>query len=175
MSLPPNVEPHSFDQEELEFLCSLPREIGKNPDTAESILFKVGKFGAYIESGIERRTVEDWRTGRTMDVDAAMEILRQPKFKTARSAPAPLKEFGALDGAAGPVRVISGRFGPYVTDGETNATLPKGVNPAELDEGAAISLLAAKRAAGPSKRPIKRKKAAPAKKTKVAVGRKKTA
>jgi DNA topoisomerase-1 len=176
VSIPPSVEPHSLSQEDLEFLCSLPKEIGKNPETREPILFKVGKFGSYIEGGVERRTVEDWHAGQTMDVDAAMEILRQPKFKTARSAPAPLKEFGALDGAAGPVRVISGRFGPYVTDGETNATLPKGVNPVELDEGAAISLLAAKRAAGPSKRPtINRKKAPAAKKTKVAVGRKKTA
>jgi DNA topoisomerase-1 len=166
VSLPPNVDPHSLSQEDLDFLCSLPKTVGKNPDTAESILFKVGKFGAYVESGVERRTVEDWRQGQTFDVDQAMELLRQPKFKSARTPAAPLKEFGTLDGAAGPVRVISGRFGPYVTDGETNATLPKGVNPLDLDENAAMSLLAAKREAGPSQRIKRRPKKTTAKKGK---------
>jgi DNA topoisomerase-1 len=101
-----------------------------------------------------------------MTVPEAVEILNQPKYGSPRATSAALKEFGALEGAAGPVKVLSGRFGPYVTDGETNATLPKGSNPAELDAHAALTLLAAKRAAGPSKRFTKspaRKKKAPAK------------
>ncbi len=173
VSVPPGVDPRNLSQEDLSFLCLLPRTIGNHPETREPILFKVGKFGAYVECGTERRTVEDWRSANTMDVDAAVEILKQPKFRTARSAPAALKEFGELEGSAGPVKVLSGRFGPYVTDGETNATLPKGTDPATLSEEQATELLAKKRAAGPStrkpfkKKPVAKKAAAPAKKAAV--------
>jgi len=160
ISVPPSVDPRQLAQEELNFLCSLPRTVGKHPETNESILFKVGKFGAYVECGSERRTIEDWRVGETLDVDQAVEILKQPKFRTARAAPAALKEFGELEGSAGPVKVLSGRFGPYVTDGETNATLPKGSDPAALTQEQAIDLLARKREAGPSTRKPARKKAA---------------
>jgi DNA topoisomerase-1 len=164
ISVPPGVDPRNLNQEELNFLCGLPRTIGKHPETSQPVQFKVGKFGAYLESGEERRTVEDWRQGEAMTLDQAVEILKQPKFRTARAAPAALKEFGALEGAAGPVKVMSGRFGPYVTDGEVNATLPRGTDPAELSEQQALDLLRAKREAGPStKRPVKRKAAAKAK------------
>ena len=125
ISLPPSVDPRRLSQEDLAFLCQLPKEIGKHPDSASPILFKVGKFGAYLECGVERRTVEDWRAAETMTIAQAAEILSQPKFRVARAAPSALKEFGQLEGAAGPVKVLSGRFGPYVTDGETNATLPR--------------------------------------------------
>lgn len=158
VSVPPGVDPRNLTQEDLGFLCSLPLTIGKHPDSNESILFKVGKFGAYIEAGTERRTVEDWRSAVSMRVDDAVALLQQPKFRTARAPAAALKEFGALAGSAGPVKILSGRFGPYVTDGETNATIPKGTDPMSVSEELAIELLAARRAAGPSTRkPIKRK------------------
>ncbi|AIE86741.1 type I DNA topoisomerase [Fimbriimonas ginsengisoli] len=164
ISVPPGVDPRQLSQEELNFFCNLPKEIGKHPETNQPILFKVGKFGAYIESGEERRTVADWRAALTMTVPEAAEILSQPKFRTARAAPSALKEFGELAGAAGPVKVLSGRFGPYVTDGETNATLPRGTDPAALSQEQALELLARKREAGPSvRKPIKKK--APAKKS----------
>ena len=158
VSLPPSANPHELSQEDLDFLCSLPKNLGKHPDLAEPILFKVGKFGAYLECGVERRTVENWRDALTMDVDAAVEILKQPKTRGFRAAPAALKEFGVLEGCAGPVKVLSGRFGPYVTDGETNATLPKGTDPTQLEESKAAELLQARRDAGPStkRKPIKR-------------------
>jgi DNA topoisomerase-1 len=175
VSVPAGLDPRALSQEDLDFLSSLPKTIGVNPETGEPILFKVGKFGAYIECGAERRTVEDWRSAATMSVERAMELLKMPRFKAARATSQALKEFGSLDGAAGPVKLISGRFGPYVTDGETNATLPKGLDPAELDAGTAISLLAAKRAAGPSKRPARRQKTKTAAKPKVGTARKKTA
>lgn len=163
ISVPPSVDPRQLPQEELSFLATLPRTIGNHPETNEPVQFKVGKFGAYLESGAERRTVEDWRQGETMDLDQAVEILKQPKFRTARSAPAALKEFGELAGCAGPVKVLSGRFGPYVTDGETNATLPRNTDPAALTEEQAMELLKAKREAGPSTRKPFKKKAAPKK------------
>lgn len=158
ISVPPGVDPRNLEQEQLSFLCSLPRTIGKHPETNEPVQFKVGKFGAYLEAGSERRTVEVWQHGETMSLDDAVEILKQPKFRTARAAPSALAEFGELAGAAGPVKVLSGRFGPYVTDGEVNATLPKGTDPTSLTPERALELLAAKREAGPStKRPVKRK------------------
>jgi DNA topoisomerase-1 len=161
ISVPPGIDPRELPQEELSFLATLPRTIGQHPETNEPVQFKVGKFGAYLEAGTERRTVEDWRKGESMDLDEAVEILKQPKFRTARAAPAALKEFGELDGCAGPVKVLSGRFGPYVTDGEVNATLPRNSDPAALTPEQAMELLKAKREAGPStKKPFKRKAAA---------------
>jgi DNA topoisomerase-1 len=154
VSVPPGSDPRQMSQEDIAFLCSLPREIGKHPEDNEPIVFRVGKFGAYLEHKAERRTVEDWTEGKTMGVDRALVVLALPKGRSARTPVAPLKEFGVLDGAAGPVKVLSGRFGPYITDGETNATLPRGTDPATLDEEQAKRILDAKRAAGP---PVKRK------------------
>jgi DNA topoisomerase-1 len=151
VSLPPGVDPKTLSQEDLDALCQLPRSIGKNPETGVEIVYKMGKYGAYIECGSERRTLEDWRRGLTATTESAMAILAQPKFQRgARAASAAIQEFGELEGAAGPVRVLSGRFGPYVTDGETNATLPKGSDPASLTAEAAVALLVRKREAGPS-------------------------
>ena len=164
ISVPPGVNPTTLAQEDLDLLCSLPKTIGVNPETNDPILFKIGKFGPYIECGADRRTVENWRAVTTMSVDEAVEILKQPRFGAKRAAPAALKEFGQLPGAAGLVKVLSGRFGPYITDGETNATLPKGTNPEELTEEQANAILTAKREAGPStRRPVKRATKSPAK------------
>jgi DNA topoisomerase-1 len=69
-----------------------------------------------------------------------------------------------LEGAKGPVRIMSGRFGPYVTDGTTNATLPRGVDPVNFSAEQAVELLIRKREAGPSTRPVRGKKPAAAKK-----------
>ncbi|HWD41069.1 MAG TPA: DNA topoisomerase, partial [Fimbriimonas sp.] len=177
ISVPPGVDPRTLSQDELDFLCELPREIGVNPENQLPVAFKVGKFGAYLENGSERRTVEDWKLAQTMTLPEALERLSQPKFRTAKAAPSALKEFGTLEGAAGPVKVLSGRFGPYVTDGETNATLPKGIDPHQIDADTALGLLKTKREAGPSKRPTRFKKAKKATKTaeKVGAGRRKSA
>lgn len=159
VSLPPNVDPRSLSKEDLDFLCSLPRSIGANPSTGEPIEFRIGKYGPYIQSGKEIRNIDDWRAGATLTVEQAAEILTQPKFQRAARAPvSAIQEFGKLEGAAGDVKIMSGRFGPYVTDGETNATLPRGKDPAEITAEEANELLARKRAAGPSTRKFVRKK-----------------
>ncbi len=151
-------------EEDLLFLRNLPREIGAHPENGNPILFKIGKFGAYIENGTERRTVENWRDGETMNVEQAVALLAQPKFRSARSStPTTIAELGQLEGAAGPVKVLNGRYGPYVTDGETNATLPKGTDPATVTAEIAVELLARKREAGPSTRRFKRRGATKAK------------
>ena len=163
ISLPAGADPKEISQDDLNILCSYPREISKD------VFFKMGKFGPYVEKGEERRTIEDWRAGATMTLDEAEVILAQPKTFGARktSAAGPILEFGTLEGCAGNVKVLSGRFGPYVTDGETNATLPKGKDPATVTATEAADILQRKRDAGPSTRkPIKKApaKKAPAKK-----------
>ncbi len=176
ISLPPGSDPKNLAEEDIAFLCSLPKELGSDPASGKPVLFKMGKFGAYVESGEERRTVENWKDGETMDMAAALELLSQPKFKSARSStPSTIAELGKPDGAAGPIKVLNGRYGPYVTDGETNATLPKGTDPASVTAEQASVLLQAKRDAGPSKRPFKRKFGAKTKTKTKTVARKRKA
>jgi DNA topoisomerase-1 len=158
VSLPPNADPHALSQGDLDILCRLPKQIGAHPETDEPIEFRIGKYGPYIQSGKEIRNVEDWRAGANMSLNEAVEVLKQPKFqRAARQSLEPIKTFGVLEGAAGEVKVMSGRFGPYVTDGETNATLPKGKDPATITADDAAELLAKKRAAGPSTRFVRKK------------------
>lgn len=165
VSLPPDADPKTLSQEDLNYLCSLPKTIGKHPETNQVIEFRIGKFGPYLESGEERRTVEDWRLAQDLDVDRAVEILAMPKGRPVRKVSAPIAEFGEIEGAAGPVKVLAGRFGPYVTDGTTNATLPKGIDPAKFTAEDAKVLLDRKREAGPAapRKPLR--KTATAKKT----------
>jgi len=170
VSLPPDADPKTLSQEDLNYLCSLPKTIGKHPETNQVIEFRIGKFGPYLESGEERRTVEDWRLAQDLDVDRAVEILAMPKGRPVRKVSAPIAEFGEIEGAAGPVKVLAGRFGPYVTDGTTNATLPKGIDPAKFTAEDAKVLLDRKREAGPAapRKPLRKtataKKAAAPKK-----------
>lgn len=161
VSLPPNVDPHSLAKEDLDALCRLPREIGAHPETKEPIVFRIAKGGPVLQCGREYRNVEDWRDGFTLDLSGAMALLNQPKDeRPRRKAFEVIKEFGTLEGAEGPVRVMSGRFGPYVTDGATNATIPRSTAPDELTPQMAIELIQRKKAAGPSpkRRKIARRK-----------------
>jgi DNA topoisomerase I len=162
ISIPPGMTPDQLTQEILDKLAMLPKTLGKHPDTGDDVLLKVGKFGAYVESGAERRTVEDGLNALDIGLDAAIELLRQPKTMGRRTASKiePIREFGELEGAAGPVKVMSGRYGPYVTDGTTNATLPKTIVPEDVTAEQAIALIKAKQEAGPApKRRTFKKKA----------------
>jgi DNA topoisomerase-1 len=164
ISLPPGVTPQELSQADLDMLCGFPRLIGK--DGSNEVWFKMGKFGPYVESGTERRNVEDWRKGGSLTLEEAQQILSQPKTSGGGAKKGALKEFGELPGAAGPVKVMTGFYGPYVTDGETNATIPKSIDPLELTVEQAQDLLQKKREAGPSTKKRGFKKKAPVKKKK---------
>jgi len=171
VSIPPGADPRTLSPDDLAALCTLPRTIGKDADGAE-VVFRIGKYGPYVQGGKEIRNVEDWRKGLTMSLGDALEILAQPKHAS-RTAAAVLKEFGVLDGAAGPVSIKSGRFGPYVTDGTTHATLPKGVDPGSVTAESAVEMLQRKAAAGPGKKRGRfAKKGKPKPKSKVAARKK---
>ncbi|HEY3781363.1 MAG TPA: type I DNA topoisomerase [Fimbriimonadaceae bacterium] len=153
ISIPPGVDPTELTPELLDGLCQMPRDLGKNPENSTPVLVKIGKFGSYLDNGSETRTIEDWHKALTINLEEALEILKQPKVgrgQSARVAAGPIKEFGALDGSSGPVRILAGRYGPYVTDGTTNATLPKGLIPEEVTAEQAIELIKTKAAAGPA-------------------------
>ena len=101
ISVPPGSDPRTMSQDDLDFLSSLPSEVGKHPEDGEAVVFKIGKFGAYVEHVGERRTVDDWTEGKGMSLARSLEILAMPKGRTARVAAAPLKEFGTLEGRGG--------------------------------------------------------------------------
>jgi DNA topoisomerase-1 len=163
VSLPPAVAPQDLTTAELDMLCRFPRLIGK--DGANEVTFKMGKFGPYVESGTERRTVEDWRKGGTMTLEEAQAILALPKTMGKSASKGALKEMGEISGCAGPVRVMTGFYGPYVTDGDVNATIPKSIDPLTLTNEQAAEMLQKKREAGPStKKRGAFKKKAPVKK-----------
>jgi len=160
-------------------LLSLPRVIGAHPETGEDVLAANGRFGPYVKSGEEIRSIPPGDDISPLDItlEKAVELLKQPKGRRGRAAPAaPLKELGAHPGTDKPLKILAGRFGPYVTDGEINASVPRGTAPEDVTMEQAVALLEARAlriAEGGGKRPA-RKKAAKKKTTKKAAKKKAT-
>jgi DNA topoisomerase-1 len=148
-------------------LLTLPRTVGTAPD-GEEIQALNGRYGPYIKKGTDSRSVEGEEKLFTITLDEALAIFAQPKQRGRAAAKAPLKELGPDPVTEGVVTVREGRFGPYVTDGETNASLRKGDDVETITIERAAELLADRRAAGPAKKKKAVKKAtakkAPAKK-----------
>jgi DNA topoisomerase-1 len=130
-------------------LLDLPRTVGEDPETGEPITAQNGRYGPYVKRGTDTRTLPDEDSIFTIDLAGALELFAQPKYG-ARRASSALKEFDADPVSGKPVRIKEGRFGAYVTDGETNATIPKGEDPEGVEFERAIQLLAEKRAKGPA-------------------------
>ncbi len=151
-------------------LLSLPRVVGVDPDGGEEITAQNGRYGPYLRKGTDSRSLTSEDQLFTVTLDEALEIYRQPKQRGRRSAAAtpPLRELGVDATTGKPMVIKDGRFGPYVTDGETNASLRKGDSVEEITDGRASELLAERRAKAPApKKPAARKpavKKAPAKK-----------
>ena len=162
-------------------LLTLPRRIGDDPETGEEILAANGRYGPYIRREKESRSLEDEEQLFTITLDDAVARLREPKRRGRAAATAPLRELGEDPETKKPVVVKDGRFGPYVTDGETNATLRRDDNPDDVTLLRAAELLAEKRAKGPTKKRTAKKttkksaKKAPAKKTAKSANTAKTA
>jgi DNA topoisomerase-1 len=132
-------------------LLSLPRSLGTAPD-GEEITAQKGRYGPYIQKGKETRSLESEEEIFTITLERALELLSQPKQRRRRGqAQGPLRELGADPGSSKPITVRSGRFGPYVTDGETNASLRRGDDPESVTLERAVELLAERRAKGPAK------------------------
>jgi DNA topoisomerase-1 len=131
-------------------LLSLPRVVGVGED-GEEITARNGRYGPYVQKGKESRSLESEEQLLTIDLDQALAVLAQPRQRRGqRAAAGPLKELGNDPGTGKPIVVKAGRFGPYVTDGETNASLRPGDDPEEITQERALELLAERRAKGPS-------------------------
>jgi DNA topoisomerase-1 len=117
-----------------------------------------GRYGPYVQKGSETRSIEDERAAFTITLDEALALLAQPKTRARRSAPAALKTLGQDPTTGKDVTVREGRFGPYVTDGDTNASLRKGDDPESITLERAAELLAERRSRGPAKRPRRTKR-----------------
>jgi DNA topoisomerase-1 len=137
-------------------LLSLPRVVGTDPESGEEILAQNGRYGAYLKKGTDTRSLPNGEDQIfEITLPEALELFAQPKYG-ARRASSALKEFEADPVSGKPIRVRDGRFGPYVTDGETNATIPRGEDVEAIDFARAVQLLADKRAKGPAKKPARR-------------------
>jgi DNA topoisomerase-1 len=147
-------------------LLSLPRVVGVDPDSGDEITAQNGRYGPYLKRGSESRSLATEDQLFSITLDEALKIYAQPKRAGRQSASAlPLRELGPDPASGKPMLVKDGRFGPYVTDGETNASLRKGDDVATITDERAAELLADRRARGPAKRPAKRSaRKAPAKK-----------
>jgi DNA topoisomerase-1 len=148
-------------------LLTLPRTLGEV--AGEPVVATNGRYGPYVKKGTETRSLAAEEQLLTVDLDAALQLLAQPKARGRAAAAAPLRELGA-DPVSGKQMVIKdGRFGPYVTDGETNASLRKGDEVDDLTDERGAELLADRRARGPAKKTARKapakKAAAPARKT----------
>ncbi|MDY6055235.1 type I DNA topoisomerase [Micrococcus sp.] len=137
-------------------LMSLPRIVGADAE-GEVITAQNGRFGPYLKKGTDSRSLESEEQIFTITQEQALEIYAQPKQRGRGAAKPPLAEFGEDPVSGKKVTVKEGRFGPYVTDGVTNITVPRGRAPEELTAEEAYQLLADKRAKGPAKKPATRK------------------
>ncbi|WP_062518381.1 type I DNA topoisomerase [Demequina gelatinilytica] len=137
-------------------LMSLPRIVGVDPATNEEITAQNGRFGPYLKKGTDSRTIESEQQLLDITLEEALAIYAQPKRGRGRAATPPLKEFGDDPTSGKPIVAKSGRFGDYITDGETNVTIPKTESVESLTPERAIELIAEKRAKGPAKKPARR-------------------
>ena len=132
-------------------LLSLPRVVGLHPDDNEPITTNFGRFGPYVKHGDEFRSLESEEDVFGISFDAALALLRAPK-QSRRRPPAQKKVLRELTENGTTIKVLAGRYGPYVTDGTTNASIPNAMSPEALTYAQAQELLAARRDAGPSPR-----------------------
>ncbi|WP_433567548.1 type I DNA topoisomerase [Nocardia sp. CA-151230] len=151
-------------------LLSLPRVVGVDPASGDEITAQNGRYGPYLKKGTDSRSLTGEDQIFTVTLEDALKIYAEPKRRGGQSASAPpLRELGVDPVSEKPMVIKDGRFGPYVTDGETNASLRKGDEVESITDARASELLADRRARGPVKKAAKKtaKKAA-AKKTAVA-------
>ncbi|MEZ5977298.1 MAG: type I DNA topoisomerase [Planctomycetota bacterium] len=156
-SLFPGMVPEEVDLETALRLLSMPRTVGTHPENGEPILADLGRYGPYLRCGSETRSLQTPEQIFAIDVDEALKILATEKRGGRRGTPEVLKDLGAEDGGE-PVKLLKGRYGPYVTDGTTNASLPKDREPDGVTLAEAREWLAARAAAGPRKKKRSAKK-----------------
>ncbi|MGE0186603.1 MAG: type I DNA topoisomerase [Hyphomonadaceae bacterium] len=167
-SLPRGWTPETTTLEKALALLALPREVGLHPSENEMILAGLGRYGPYLQMGKMYANLPSIEDVFEIQMNRAVAVIDEKKAgggkgRFGRAAPAPIKELGESPVTGKPVRVLNGRYGPYISDGETNANVPKDKKPEDVTLDEALSLLAARAEMGGGKK----KKKAPAKKAAV--------
>ncbi len=143
-SLPKGWEPVSIDLDQALRLLSLPREVALHPEDSEPIFAGLGRYGPYVQHKTTYASLGDIEEVFEVGQNRAVTLLAEKRAgggRGARGAPAALKELGAHPVSGEPIRVLSGRYGPYVNAGKVNANVPKGADPAALTLEEAVKLL----------------------------------
>ncbi|WP_342318895.1 type I DNA topoisomerase [Corynebacterium mayonis] len=145
-SLFSSMEPSSVTLEEALKLLSLPREVGEDPADGEMITAQNGRYGPYLKKGNDSRSLSSEEQIFGITLDEARRVYAEPKRRGRAAAKPPLKMLGDNDVSGKPMSIKEGRFGPYVTDGVTNASLQRGDTPETMTDSRANELLSARRA-----------------------------
>jgi len=166
--IPKGMTPDSIDLEMALKLLSLPREVGVHPETGKPIMAGFGRFGPYLQHDGGYASLDSPEDVFTVGINRAVTVLAERKAKGGgpRRGGQALKELGAHPESGAPIKVMKGKYGPYVSDGKLNATLPQGSDPISVTMEEAVALLAARAAKGPAKKGGRKAKAAAAPKAK---------
>ncbi len=157
-SLLPNMKPGDVDLALALKLLALPRTIGAHPETGKPVLAANGRFGPFVKSGDEIRSIPPELSPLDITLERAVEMLKQPKGRRRAAQPKTLRELGKHPITEKLLVIKSGRFGAYVTDGELNCSLRSGMTPETLTIDDAVNLLdarSARLAANPDGRPTR--------------------
>ena len=144
-SLFKSMSPATIDLETSLRLLSLPRVVGVDPESGEEIKAQNGKFGPYLTKGKDTRSLAAEEEIFSIDLAGALARFAEPKYGGRRTASTPLREFGEDPASGGQVVAKTGQFGPYVSDGFVNATVPKDDNIEDMSPDRAFELLMARR------------------------------
>lgn len=165
-SLLPGMNPESVTLEDALKLLQFPKVLGTKPDTHEDIIASNGRYGPYIKCGTDTRTIpQDEMSLLTLTLEQALDLLSRPKTRRGATAAksAPLRELGKHPVSEAALIIKSGRFGPYVTDGKINASVPRGTDIADLTLEEAVHLLEARAAKIEADGGVTKKRKGPAK------------
>ncbi len=146
-SLPKGWTPETVDHEKALALLSLPRDIGKHPETGKMISAGLGRYGPFVLHDGSYANLESIEDVFSIGLNRAVTVLAEKKAangRGGRAAPAAIKDLGDHPDGGGKITVRDGRYGPYVNWGKVNATLPKGKDPASVTVDEALQLIAAK-------------------------------
>jgi DNA topoisomerase-1 len=168
-SLPKGWTPPTVDLEKALRLLRLPREIGVHPDDGQPVYAGIGRYGPYVQHDKTYANLDNAEEVFDVGLNRAVALLADKRANprgAGRSAPAALKELGAHPETGEPVRVMSGRYGPYIASNGVNANVPKGTAPEAVTMEQAVALLAERAAKGGGRKPSRGAKSAkaPAKK-----------
>ncbi|MGQ9505224.1 MAG: type I DNA topoisomerase [Thermogutta sp.] len=151
VSLPRDVSPESLNLDSALKYFELPRRVGEHPETHEPVEVYLGRFGAYVKCGKETRSLPSDKSPFEVTLDECLALLLAPKAPGRRTI-TPIRELGQSAETGQPIRLMNGRYGPYVTDGQTNATVPREMALESVTLEQALQWLAEKAAQGPRKR-----------------------